>query len=72
MTKPKNFEDAMRQLEAIVADLEQGDLPLEKSIARYKEGVELGKYCGTKLREAEKQIQELTRDGDGFELRDLT
>jgi len=68
MKKPKNFEEAMQRLEAITAELEQGDLPLEASVEKYQEGIELSKYCTDKLNEAEKKIKVLTSNRDGFEL----
>ncbi len=52
----KTFEQAMEQLEQIVQDLESGDLPLEKAIKRFEEGIKLSKYCNAKLDESEKRI----------------
>jgi len=52
----KTFEDAIQQLEQIVKDLETGDLPLEKAIKKFEEGVRLSKLCTKKLDETEKRI----------------
>ncbi len=70
MKKPKNFEEAMQRLETIVAKLEQGNIPLEESIKKYKEGIELTQFCGNKLNEVEKQIKQLVKSDKGFTLHD--
>jgi len=62
---PKNFEDALAQLEAIVAELEGGELALEASLARYEHGVRLARFCSGKLEEAEKRIELLQTDEEG-------
>ncbi|MFP4225425.1 MAG: exodeoxyribonuclease VII small subunit [Desulfobacterales bacterium] len=61
----KTFEDAMTQLEKIVQELESGDLPLEKALKKFEEGVNLSKFCFDKLEETEKKITMLTADQDG-------
>jgi exodeoxyribonuclease VII small subunit len=61
----KTFEQAMKQLEQIVQDLESGDMPLEKAIKKFEEGIQLSKYCGGKLDESEKRITILMKDGAG-------
>jgi exodeoxyribonuclease VII small subunit len=61
----KTFEQAMKQLEQIVQDLESGDIPLEKAIKKFEEGIELSKFCAEKLDESEKRITILTRDAAG-------
>ena len=60
-----SFEDAMRELEKVVGDLERGDVPLEQSIALYERGAQLKQRCQTKLKEAEEKVALITRDGDG-------
>jgi exodeoxyribonuclease VII small subunit len=52
----QTFEEAMKQLEEIVQELESGDLPLEKAILKYEEGVRLSRFCSEKLDETEKRI----------------
>jgi exodeoxyribonuclease VII small subunit len=52
----KTFEQAMKQLEKIVQDLESGDMPLEKSIKTFEEGIQLSKFCSEKLDETEKRM----------------
>ncbi|MBS3758650.1 MAG: exodeoxyribonuclease VII small subunit [Desulfobacterales bacterium] len=61
----KTFEDAMTQLEKIVQELEAGDLPLEKALKRFEEGVRLSKFCFDKLEETEKKITLLSSDASG-------
>jgi len=62
---PKSFEDALKRLEDIVAKLENGEQPLEKSLELFEEGVKLSRYCNDKLNEAEKKIQQLTKNASG-------
>ena len=62
---PKTIEQAMKQLEQIVQDLESGDLPLEKAIKKFEEGVQLSKFCSQKLDETEKRITILMQNSDG-------
>lgn len=50
------FDEAMLQLENIVRQLEQGDVPLENAIELYQKGMELSKLCSEKLQNAEKQL----------------
>ena len=55
----------MKQLEQIVQDLESGDMPLEKAIKKFEEGIQLSKYCTEKLDESEKKITVLLREATG-------
>ncbi|HLT56639.1 MAG TPA: exodeoxyribonuclease VII small subunit [Bacillota bacterium] len=50
------FEEAMKKLEEIVAKLEEGDVPLEKAIAFYQEGMALSKICSDKLKQVQEQM----------------
>ena len=59
------FEEALKQLEAIVEAMEAEELPLEALIQRYEEGVKLVQICQAKLAEAEVKIQQLERDAAG-------
>ena len=60
-----SFEDAMAELEAVVGQLERGDVPLEASITLYERGAALKKRCEAKLKEAEEKVAAITLDGDG-------
>jgi exodeoxyribonuclease VII small subunit len=55
----QSFEEATRRLADIVAQLESGDLPLEKSLALFEEGVRLARAAQTRLDLAEKRVEEL-------------
>ena len=60
----KDFEAAIAELEAIVKKLEEGDLPLEKSLALYERGVQLSRFCHARLEEAERRIEILNERGE--------
>jgi exodeoxyribonuclease VII small subunit len=55
----KDFEGAIAELESIVKKLEEGDLPLEQSLALYERGVQLSRFCHARLEEAERRIEVL-------------
>ena len=59
------FEQAMSELEAVVAQLEAGDVALERSIALYERGAALKAHCETRLKAAEEKVAAITLDGDG-------
>lgn len=59
------FEEAIQRLEKIVADMESAELPLEDVLKKYEEGTRLVRFCSTKLEEAEKKIELLTKKADG-------
>jgi exodeoxyribonuclease VII small subunit len=61
----KTFEQSLKQLERIVQELEDGDLPLEKAIKKFEEGIQLTKFCSEKLDETEKKISILLKNADG-------
>jgi exodeoxyribonuclease VII small subunit len=65
MAKKKTFEDSMSQLEKIVEDIEDGDLPLETALKKFEEGVLLSKFCFDKLDETEKKVSLLLKDQNG-------
>ena len=50
--KKEKFEEALQKLEAIVAKMEEGNLPLEEALEAFEEGVKLAKYCTGKLDDA--------------------
>ncbi|MBX3301702.1 MAG: exodeoxyribonuclease VII small subunit [Nitrospira sp.] len=59
------FEQAMARLEAIVGELEKGDLPLDESLKIFEEGIRLSKNCLKVLEEAEKKVEVLVQDKNG-------
>jgi exodeoxyribonuclease VII small subunit len=64
-TPPKSFEDALQELEQILADIEGGDVGLEDSLVKYERGTFLIQHCRTVLSGAEKQIELLSKAADG-------
>lgn len=62
------FEEALNQLEALVAKLEAGDLPLEEALRAFEEGVRLTRLCAGRLEEAERRVHLLTRTPEGTEV----
>ncbi|MEB2401501.1 exodeoxyribonuclease VII small subunit [Parapusillimonas granuli] len=56
---PQDFETALAQLEALVAQMENGTLALDQSLAAYERGVELVKICQRRLDHAEQQVKVL-------------
>ncbi|HEY6951377.1 MAG TPA: exodeoxyribonuclease VII small subunit [Bacteroidota bacterium] len=68
----QSFEEAIRRLEEIVEMLERGDVPLEKALNLYEEGVQLSRSCSENLKSAELRIKKLGKDIKGqFELTDV-
>ena len=63
-TSIKDFEAAIGELESIVKKLEEGDLPLEQSLALYERGVQLSRFCHARLEEAERRIEILNERGE--------
>ena len=63
-TTIRDFEAAIAELETIVKKLEEGDLPLEKSLELYERGVQLSRFCHARLEDAEKRIEILNERGE--------
>jgi exodeoxyribonuclease VII small subunit len=59
-----DFESAIAELETIVKTLEEGDLPLERSLALFERGVQLSRFCHAQLEAAERRVDILTEHGD--------
>lgn len=64
MTVNITFESGLEQLEALIARMEAGDMPLEESFEAYKRGVELFKRLENMLNEGDARIRELTNAGE--------
>jgi exodeoxyribonuclease VII small subunit len=60
-----NFEESLKKLETIVAQLEEGELPLEDSLKLFEEGVGLSAVCKQELDAAEGKVQMLVKQRDG-------
>jgi exodeoxyribonuclease VII small subunit len=67
-----DFETAMRDLEELVERLEQGDLPLEESLAAFERGVMLTRACQTALKEAEQKVEILLKKAGEPTVEDFT
>jgi len=72
MTQKQTFEQALERLEEISSRLESGEVSLEESIKMYEEGMKLIEFCNSKLNEALKKIQKLSKTPKGeFEVEPL-
>ncbi len=60
--KKENFETALKKLEKIVTDLEEGDLSLERSIKDFEQGSKLAQLCEDQLNAARKKVEVLMGD----------
>ena len=60
----QNFEEAIKELEVIALELENGDLSLDESVAKFEQGMKLSKKCSDLLEDAEKRITILLKDDD--------
>ena len=61
----RTFEASLEALERIVQQLEDGDLPLEKSLELFEQGIRLSRECQERLSQAERRIEILLRDNQG-------
>jgi exodeoxyribonuclease VII small subunit len=62
--KKKTFEQALKELEEIVKEMESGDLSLEEAVLKYESGIKQSQYCLELLDKTEKKISLLTRDSE--------
>ena len=60
----QDFESAIAELETIVKTLEDGDLPLDRSLALFERGVQLSRFCHARLEAAERRIEILNERGE--------
>ncbi|HLQ98014.1 MAG TPA: exodeoxyribonuclease VII small subunit [Candidatus Dormibacteraeota bacterium] len=65
--KELTFEEAMSALDNIVEKLEEGDVPLEKAISYYEEGMKLSKLCNDKLKNAQEKMTNIMNEQDEIE-----
>jgi exodeoxyribonuclease VII small subunit len=61
------FEQGLAELEAVVKELEIGDLPLEKAVEKFEQGVQLSDACRKQLDEAEKKVEILLKKNNQVE-----
>ena len=73
MTTPKKFnlEKSLAELDELVEELESGDLPLEKAMKKFEEGIKLTRGCQTALKEAEQKVEILLKSAGGEDLKEF-
>jgi exodeoxyribonuclease VII small subunit len=64
---PEPYDELVERLEKVVGELESGDLPLERSIEKFAEGMRLVREAGTRLDEAERRVEQLVKSASGAE-----
>ena len=65
--KTVNLEKTLADLEALVEELESGDLPLEKAMKKFEDGIKLTRACQTALKDAEQKVEILVQSAGGDE-----
>ena len=65
--KPINLEKNLADLESLVEELESGELPLEKAMKKFEEGIKLTRRCQAALKNAEQKIEILLKNAGGEE-----
>ena len=70
-SKKFNLEKALGDLEDLVEELESGDLPLEKAMKKFEEGIKLTRGCQAALKDAEQKVEILLKSAGGEELEDF-
>ena len=63
--KTINLEKSLADLEALVEELESGDLPLDKAMKKFEQGITLTRNCQTALKEAEQKVEILLQSAGG-------
>jgi len=66
--KTINLEKTLADLENLVEELESGDLPLEKAMQKFEQGIKLTRNCQAALKEAEQKVEILLKSAGGEEL----
>jgi exodeoxyribonuclease VII small subunit len=69
--KKFNLEKSLAELEDLVEELESGDLPLEKAMKKFEEGIKLTRGCQASLKEAEQKVEILLKSAGGEDLEDF-
>ncbi|MCK4820259.1 exodeoxyribonuclease VII small subunit [bacterium] len=59
------FEGALEKLEEIVQHLEEGDMPLDKSLKLFEEGIRLSRFCSKKIEQTKRRVEILVKDSEG-------
>ncbi len=66
-----NLEQSLADLEKLVEELESGDLPLEKAMKKFEEGIKLTRSCQAALKDAEQKVEILLKSAGGETLEDF-
>jgi len=69
--KSLNLEKSLADLETLVDELESGDLPLEKAMKKFEDGIKLTRQCQAALKEAEQKVEILVQSAGGEDLEDF-
>lgn len=69
--KNPNLEKSLESLEALVEELETGDLPLEKAMKKFEDGIKLTRACQAALKDAEQKVQILLESAGEESLEDF-
>ena len=69
--KEKSFEESLAELEALVATMERGELPLDQALHQFERGVQLTRECQTALQAARQKVQILQQSAAGPTLTDF-
>ena len=70
-SKKFDLEKSLAALEKLVTELESGDLPLEKAMRKFEEGIKLTRGCQAALKEAEQKVQILLKSAGGEDLQEF-
>ncbi len=65
--KTLNLEKSLAELEELVEELESGDLPLDKAMKKFEQGIKLTRSCQTALKDAEQKVEILLQSAGGEE-----
>ena len=66
-SKSVNLEKSLSELEALVEELESGDLPLDKAMKKFEQGIKLTRNCQSALKDAEQKVEILLKSAGGEE-----
>jgi exodeoxyribonuclease VII small subunit len=66
-SKTVNLEKSLADLESLVEELESGDLPLDKAMKKFEQGIKLTRNCQAALKDAEQKVEILLKGADGDE-----
>lgn len=65
--KPLNLEKSLQDLEALIDELESGELPLEQAMQKFEQGIKLTRRCQAALKDAEQRVEILLKSAGGEE-----